>query len=146
MKNKKGFTLVELLAVIIILGIVMGIAAVSYNSYVISSRKKYYEAAAVSMKGAAESMIVFCNTHLDTSFCTKDSKNIGSFMYKADTVTITLDELEFNGFMEHVANKSSNDGSSCIGSVVVTTTGNTVGWKYNVKLECSGDVTQKEYN
>ena len=40
MKNKKGFALVELLAVIVILALIMGIAVVSIGSVLSSSRNK----------------------------------------------------------------------------------------------------------
>ncbi len=40
MKNKKGFTLVELLAVIVILGLLMAIAIPSVTKYITQSRKK----------------------------------------------------------------------------------------------------------
>ena len=41
--NKKGFTLVELLATILILGLIGGIAVISYNAVVKDSRKTVFE-------------------------------------------------------------------------------------------------------
>ena len=46
MKNKKGFTLVELLAVIVVLAIVMGIAAVAITNVLDTTRKNAYVASA----------------------------------------------------------------------------------------------------
>lgn len=51
--NKKGFTLVELLAVIAILGIIASIAIVSYNAIVENTRNKSYKNYESSMKSSA---------------------------------------------------------------------------------------------
>lgn len=42
MKNKKGFTLIEILSVIVILGIIMIIAVPAVSNYLITSRKSSY--------------------------------------------------------------------------------------------------------
>ena len=40
MKDKKGFTLTELLAVIVLIGVILAIAVPSYQSYVTRTRKE----------------------------------------------------------------------------------------------------------
>ena len=50
--NKKGFTLVELLAVIVILALIMGIAVVSIGGVLSSSREKTYRETAASLINA----------------------------------------------------------------------------------------------
>lgn len=42
-KKQDGFTLVELLAVIVVLGILSSLAIVSYNKIVEKSKKSYYK-------------------------------------------------------------------------------------------------------
>ena len=59
MKNKKGFTLVELLAVIVILALIMGIAVVSIGGVLSSSREKTYrETAASIINGVRQQLYV----------------------------------------------------------------------------------------
>ena len=59
MKNKKGFTLVELLAVIVILALIMGIAVVSIGSVLQSSKKKImYENAQSILNGVKKQFLI----------------------------------------------------------------------------------------
>lgn len=57
MKNKKAFTLVELLAVIVIMGLLMAIAIPSITKYITQSRKKTYIANAQSYISATRNSI-----------------------------------------------------------------------------------------
>ena len=50
--NKKGFTLVELLAVIAILSIIVLVAVPTFNKYVIKSKNQYYKTLEKSIKTA----------------------------------------------------------------------------------------------
>ena len=43
MKNKKGFTLTEILATIVILGVILAIAVPSYNALSKKFEKEYYD-------------------------------------------------------------------------------------------------------
>ena len=57
MKNKKGFTLVELLAVIVVLGIVMGIAAFAITNVLDSTRKNAFVASAKQFVDGAKLLV-----------------------------------------------------------------------------------------
>ena len=57
MKNKKGFTLVELLAVIVVLGIVMGIAAVAITNVLDSTRKNAFVASGKQFVEGAKALV-----------------------------------------------------------------------------------------
>lgn len=57
MKNKKGFTLVELLAVIVVLAIVMGIAAVAITNVLDSTRRNAYVASARQFIAGAKTLV-----------------------------------------------------------------------------------------
>lgn len=130
--NRKGFTLTELLAVIVILGIIGMIAAVSYSAYVDSSKKDAYEDAEKSMKAATESMYTYCSAqNSNASFCK-------TYPDYNQTETTTLEELINAGFMSRVADVS-NKGTYCTGYVAVTNNStNNVSLEYKVCLKCSG--------
>ena len=70
MKNKKGFTLVELLAVIVILALIMGIAIVSIGNVVQDSRQNV-------MFENAQSVIDAIKKTLAINFVTPDGKSYG---------------------------------------------------------------------
>ena len=57
MKNNKGFTLVELLAVIVVLAIVMGLAVVGITSVLESTRKSAFAADAKSYIDGAHQLV-----------------------------------------------------------------------------------------
>ena len=57
MKNRKGFTLVELLAVIVVLAIVMGIAAVAITNVLDSTRRNAYVASAKQFIAGAKTLV-----------------------------------------------------------------------------------------
>ena len=50
--NKKGFTLAELLAVVAILSIIVLVAVLTFNKYVLSSEDKYYKTLENTVKTA----------------------------------------------------------------------------------------------
>ena len=52
--NEKGFTLVELLAVIVIIGLLSSIAVVAYNSFIDNARERVYKTYEDTMKAEAE--------------------------------------------------------------------------------------------
>ena len=67
MKNKKGFTLVELLAVIVILALIMGIAVVSIGSVLQSSKKKImFENAQSILNGVRKQLLINNETPAST--------------------------------------------------------------------------------
>ena len=61
MKNKKGFTLVELLAVIVILALIMGIAVVSISGVLESTRKSTYRETALTIINGVRQRLVLAN-------------------------------------------------------------------------------------
>ena len=61
MKNKKGFTLVELLAVIVILALIMSIAIISIGGVLNSARQSTFKETAVSIINGVRQQIIVAN-------------------------------------------------------------------------------------
>ena len=87
LKNQKGFTLVELLAVIVILGIIAAIAIPSIGAIIDNSKKDAHIANAEMLVSAARLAIASNDTALLDG--TGDDAN-----------KITMDELAKNGYLE----------------------------------------------
>ncbi len=87
MKNK-AFTLIELLAVIIVLGILLGILVPSVIKTIGESKQKAYNTTVESIKTAAESYI-----NMDADPTVKQE------LANTGTSVITLDELIDAGFL-----------------------------------------------
>ena len=117
MKNIKGFTLVELLGVIVIMGIISAIAIVAYTNHLNTARNKAYDILARSAANAASS---YSMTHIGVE-------------------SVTLQELVDEQFLENV-NDPIGQGKKCTGTVAITQTQSEDGIdveKYEVTLCCA---------
>ncbi|MFJ8245674.1 type II secretion system protein [Peribacillus asahii] len=103
LKNQKGLTLVELLAVVVILGIIAAIAVPSIAGIIDNSKKDAHIANAEQMIGAAR-LAVAAN---DVNF-TKSTTN-GSSTY---TATLTLSDLTSKGYLEQNLEDPDKSGSA----------------------------------
>lgn len=72
MINKKGFSLVELMAVLVILGVVFAIAIPSYNSYTKKARNTLYSSYISNIKDATSAYLEEC---LRNNTCSKLNDN-----------------------------------------------------------------------
>lgn len=124
--NKKGFTMVELLATIIILGLLATIGVVATNRYLTQSRKKSYK-------------IMSQTVYEATMNCMTEGKCVAPVMRR--TTTITTDTLLKYGYLKKLDNPRNN-GKDCSGSVVVTNKSSSTGeyqkYTYDVTLDCEG--------
>lgn len=111
--NKKGFTLVELLATLIVLALVMSLGTYSISSIIENSKEKNYELLISNIKDAAESYYNECR-YMPTMECSEVN---GGYQ-------ISLSELVVSGFLKGnsvddsnnkvVDPRDNNDMSNCI--------------------------------
>lgn len=95
--NRKGFTLVELISVIVILSLIVGIGATVITEVIKNNKEKDYILLIKEIKSATESYYHECR------YVTYDCDNDG---------TIKLGDLIVNGFLK--GNSKLQDGSSTL--------------------------------
>ncbi len=125
--NSKGFTLVEVLASITILGILMAVAVGSVIIYLENSRKQGVETIASTSYDGAVMYLMENNILLNPG----------------DSIEISIETLYDNQFIDRPSDPYQTS-ALCTGSVTVTnvTTSATTGledYKYEVHVDCSAD-------
>ncbi|MFC5466745.1 type II secretion system protein [Lederbergia graminis] len=121
LKNEKGLTLVELLAVVVILGIISAIAIPSIGGLINNSKKDAHIANAQQMVNQAKFAI--------TS---------GEYTESDNVTTITLGALVDDGFLESVKDPSTETGYDETKSLVTVTKGADGKYTYTVTLTNGG--------
>ncbi len=128
-KKKKGFTLVELIAVVVILGIILVIAVPRITDVISTTRESGYQANERMMVNAVRNYLVI-----------NDSKNPGEIGTMSVITTGELQESEFIGPI----NDTSDFSIECDGYVVVKyTEGNT--FDYTPYLKCGNNYQTEGY-
>ena len=118
--NNKGFSLIELLAIITILGLIMGVAVISQQKHVTKTRQAGYNTLITTARTAAQ------NRFID------DGLGIKCMQYD-----ITND-LYLGGYMDKPADPASTS-ENCNGKVSIKTddSGNVENYYIKVDLDCS---------
>ncbi len=123
--NKKGFTLVELLAVIAVIALIAGIAVISYSGVVENSRIKAFKAYENTMHAQAIHIMLESLT---------DPAKASYFPSVGQTKRLSLSDLEIETFVNP---KNKNDlCSTSYVDVTRTVVGNVDSFTYKVCLIC----------
>lgn len=130
LKNNKGLTLVELLAVIVIIGILSSLAVTAISKLLDRSTENYYKDQEDNIALAAQSY-------------TNDNRNLLPFKTTApdNTTIIGLRKLITNGYIKTVKDKSGDD-CDITNSYVTITKNSTEDYTYKTHLKCNNYETE----
>ena len=112
--NSKGFSLIEMLAVMIILVILFTLANFGYINYLNSSRDKSFRIAVNSFEDATATALEDCESGSINNFCTK----YNGIPSPGERITISLEELVNSSYIDNIRNPYDTS-EICEGSIVV---------------------------
>lgn len=118
-KEKRGFTMIELLAVLVILGIIMVIAVPSVVSYLQSARSDYYDQLEESVKTVGQE---YFSDH--RSLMPRENGQIFS---------VNIQDLITEGYTTEILDSDGND--TCTGNVYVKRLA-TADFEYHACIQC----------
>lgn len=101
--NQKAFTLMELLAVVILLAILAAIATGAYYNHLSKSRQKSFEMAEKTLVNDVKNAYADCLSGANNNFCNSHP----DFGYQNET--IYLKELISTGYSERIKNPYNTD-------------------------------------
>ena len=134
MKNRKGFTLIEILAVIIIIGIIAIIAIPSISKYLNSSKDSTYSSYERSMEAAAKNRIIDClanNEHCEMPEDLEEQK-------------IYLDTLIEEGYLDNMKDPETKNFCEQLVSYVSVQGSSAGDYKYKACLYCGDYYTDDD--
>lgn len=134
MKNKRAFTIVELLAVITIIAIILGIAVIGTNVFIDKASETFYE-------NIEEELILAGSDFYNNNRNQKPLDGINN---------VDIKDLQNKGYIDKVVDKDGND--TCTGNVYIITNGTSYDYQACISCEngkyitnnkiCSGDTSK----
>ena len=120
METKKGFTIIELLSVIVLLSIIATVTYVSIGSGMSKSKEKLYNQQIKTLENAGRNWVATNSGNVDIAFnsdgtCADDTICFASndkFYYK-----LTFNELYTSGYVKSADVKNPETGENMIGCI-----------------------------
>lgn len=131
-KTKKGFTLIEIIAAIIIIGILAIVTVPAVSKYVNNSKDTTYSSYEKNMEIAAGNQVINCLSENDKSCRIPD---------KGEKVLVYLNELVDNGYLEELKDPEAEGYCDSAKSYVEVENTGSADYEYNVCLYCKNYVT-----
>ena len=133
--QKKGFTLIEVIAVIIIIGILALVTVPAVARYITSTRNKNYLAYEENLVVAAQNKVTTCVSENDIS-CNLPDKDEKTVFY--------MNELVSEGYIDEFKDPENDGFCKANESYVEVTNSGSADFSYNVCLKCNNYATEGE--
>ncbi len=137
LNNKKGFTLVEMLSVMVILAVLIGLAVPAYYTYIRSAEKEAYRSAEKDLTDSATTAMLECVNDRGNEFC-RDKKFPQN---DNEYIKLTMKELIESSYMDPVHDPKNRkkycDEENSYAYIVKNKESETGGYSYFACLKCS---------
>lgn len=130
MKDKRGFTLIEVISVLVILGLLATIIVTQYATTIKESRKKLNEEQKSRLVEVAK------NVSLNNKTCLEIAKN-----NPEEGVKITIDQMRQNGYIANTQLKNLEDSTILNSCVILKWDSNYNKFDYSYSEDCSSAQT-----